>query len=105
MGSYEDILVEIGFSKAESIVYVILLKTGPTKSGNIIKLSSLQSSVVHNALNTLANKGFVKYILEGKIKKSAHLEALKIEMKCRKNPKLLKKILDEELKKANDFEK
>lgn len=64
----EKILEETGFSKAEAVVYLNLLKLGKTKSGNIIKISGLQSSVVHNALNSLIDKGFVTYILEGKIK-------------------------------------
>ena len=64
----ENLLQEIGFTKAEATVYLNLLKLGKTKSGSIIKLSGLQSSVVHNALNTLIDKGFVSYVLEGKIK-------------------------------------
>ncbi len=66
--SYELILEENGFSKAESKVYLALLKIGETKSGQIIKITSLQSSVVHNSLNSLINKGFISYILKGKIK-------------------------------------
>ena len=62
------ILEEIGFSKSEAIVYLTLLKIGKTKSGEIIKQTSLQSSVVHNTLNSLIDKGFATYILEGKIK-------------------------------------
>ncbi|MBN2052520.1 hypothetical protein JW756_03380 [Candidatus Woesearchaeota archaeon] len=65
---HNDVLEQIGFSKSEAIVYLALLKLGRTKSGRIIKLTGLQSSVVHNALNTLTEKGFVKHILEGKIK-------------------------------------
>lgn len=70
----EKILEEIGFSKSEAKVYVVLLGLGETKSGEIIKKTSLQSSVVHNALNTLTDKGFVTHILKGKIK---HYSALK----------------------------
>lgn len=75
----ENLLEEIGFTKAESIVYLRLLRLGKTKSGNIIKISGLQSSVVHNALNTLIDKGFVTYILEGKVKRYSALDPKLIE--------------------------
>lgn len=52
----ETILENIGFSKSEAVVYLALLKVGQTKSGKIIKITGLQSSVVHNALNTLEEK-------------------------------------------------
>ena len=79
----ENVLQEIGFSKSESKVYLELLRLGKTKSGRIIKVSGLQSSVVHNALNTLIEKGFVTFILEGKIK---HYRAL--------SPKLIQKYIE-----------
>jgi len=68
MAEIQAILEENGFSKAEAKVYLTLLKLGETKSGQIIKQTSLQSSVVHNALNTLADKGFLTYIIKGKTK-------------------------------------
>lgn len=86
-----EILINIGLSKGEAMVYLALLKLGKTKSGKIIKLTGLQSSVIHNSLNTLTNKGFVTYILEGKIK---HYSAL--------NPKLLEEDINT---KKQDFRK
>lgn len=70
----EKVLEEIGFSKSEAKVYVTLLGLGESKSGQIIKKTSLQSSVVHNALNTLTDKGFVTHILKGKIKNYSALK-------------------------------
>lgn len=78
-----EIFEEIGFSKSESIVYLALLKIGQTKAGKIIKATGLQSSVVHNALNTLEEKGFVTHFLEGKIKRYSAL-----------NPKLINRYLE-----------
>ncbi len=81
-----DILEDIGFSKSESVVYLTLLRSGKSKSGVIIQRTGLQSSVVHNALNTLTDKGFVAHILVGKIKQysatdpraiARHIEAKK----------------------------
>lgn len=76
-------LEENGFSSSESKVYLTLLKLGETKAGKIIKQISLQSSVVHNALNTLTDKGFATHIIKGKIK---HYQALE--------PKVIKEYLE-----------
>jgi sugar-specific transcriptional regulator TrmB len=84
----KEILEEIGFTRNESLVYLTLLKTGETKSGKIIKLTGLQSSVVHNSLNTLIEKGFVKYILKGKIK---HYQGI--------NPEVIKEYIKSKEKK------
>ncbi|MEK6887025.1 MAG: helix-turn-helix domain-containing protein [Nanoarchaeota archaeon] len=61
-------LEEIGLTKAEIKVYLALLELGLTTAGGIIRKSGLQSSVVHNSINNLVKKGFVSYILKGKIK-------------------------------------
>lgn len=58
----------LGFSKSEVIVYVMLVEAGSTKVGPIIDKSGLASSVVHRALNSLIDKGLVKFIKKGKIK-------------------------------------
>lgn len=62
------VLEDIGFTHGEAIVYLTLLELGPSKVGNVIERSSLQSSVVHNCLNKLIEKGFVSFIKEGKIR-------------------------------------
>lgn len=81
--SHNEFLERIGFSKSEAIVYLALLKLGITKSGKIIKLTGLQSSVIHNALNTLLEKGFITYILQGSIKQYKAL-----------NPEIIEQYLD-----------
>ncbi len=63
-----EILQNLGFTQAEGRTYLTLLELGPTKVGRIIEKSGLQSSTIHNVLNSLAEKGFVTYILKGKIK-------------------------------------
>jgi len=91
----EKILEELGFSKSESIVYVALLKLGKTKSGEIIKTTGLQSSVVHNALNTLTEKGFASHIIIGKIKYYKALDPQTIEKYLESKKDLFKQILPE----------
>ena len=95
MENKEIILEENGFSKSESKVYITLLKLGETKAGQIIKQTSLQSSVVHNALNTLTNKGFINHILKGKIKHYHALEPKIIKKYIKSKQESLEKILPE----------
>lgn len=91
----KKLLEEVGFTKAESIVYLNLLKLGKTKSGNIIKVSGLQSSVVHNALNTLTNKGFITHVLKGKVKEYSALDPKLIDRYIESKRIEFKKILPE----------
>ncbi|MCX6707325.1 MAG: hypothetical protein NT001_04265, partial [Candidatus Woesearchaeota archaeon] len=63
-----SILEGLGFTKAESKVYFTLLEIGPCTAGPVIEKSDLQSSVVHNCLHMLKDKGLVSYVIKGKIK-------------------------------------
>ncbi|MBI2106057.1 hypothetical protein HYT56_04440 [Candidatus Woesearchaeota archaeon] len=62
----EQILENIGLSKAEIKIYLSLLEIGPSTSGPIIQKSGLQSSVVHRTLKTLLEKGIITYVKVGK---------------------------------------
>lgn len=61
-------LEDIGLTKAEIKTYLALLELGSSKAGPIIEKSELQSSVVHNALHSLTEKGLISYIKKRKIK-------------------------------------
>jgi HTH-type transcriptional regulator, sugar sensing transcriptional regulator len=87
----ELVLQDIGFTKAEAKVYLTLQKSGETKAGKIIQQTGLQSSVVHNALNNLREKGFISHILVGNVK---HYNPLK--------PGLIKEYIDN---KGREFER
>ena len=64
----EEILQNLGFTYAEARVYLLLLDLGSVKVGKIIEKSGLQSSTIHNTLNSLTDKGYITHILKGKIK-------------------------------------
>lgn len=64
----QEILQEFGFTQAEAKIYLVLLKFGSVKVGQLIEKSGLQSSTTHNTLHSLIKKGFVTYVLKGKIK-------------------------------------
>src|SRR3989338_8656486 len=64
----EDILEDLGLSKAEIKVYISLLELGSSSAGAILQRCGLQNSVTHRALNSLIEKGLISYIAEGKRK-------------------------------------
>ena len=62
------VLEELGLTQGEGRVYLGLLELGSSKAGKVIEKSRLQSSVVHNALHSLLDKGFISYVKKGKIR-------------------------------------
>lgn len=63
-----SILEDLGLSKGEIKVYLVMLGLGETKVGQVIEKSAMASSAVHNSINSLIDKGLVSYIKRGKIK-------------------------------------
>lgn len=88
-----SILEDIGLSSIEVKVFLVLLRSGESKAGIIIKESGLQSSSVYNAINSLIKKGFVSYVKKSQIKyyKAANPETVLdyIELKKSEYLKLL----------------
>jgi sugar-specific transcriptional regulator TrmB len=52
----------------EKTVYLALLQLGESTASPILKKTGLQNSVFYRTINRLLEKGFVSYILKGKIK-------------------------------------
>ena len=63
-----SILEDLGLSKGEVKVYLVLLSIGVNKVGKVIENTGMASSAVHNAVNSLIDKGLISYIKKGKIK-------------------------------------
>jgi sugar-specific transcriptional regulator TrmB len=63
-----DVLEDLGLTKSEIKAYVALLKLGSSSAGPVIQESGMQTSVVHRALLTLAEKGLIHYVYDGKHK-------------------------------------
>ena len=61
-------LEKIGLSPNEIKVYLTLNDNGSCKAGRISKLAHLDRSSAYNALKLLQEKGFVSYVMIGKIK-------------------------------------
>jgi len=61
-----EILEELGFSEAESKVYLTLIETGSTLAGLIIKKTGLHRGTTYQILQRLKEKGLVSSIIKGK---------------------------------------
>ena len=63
IASIEKVLENIGLTKNEIRVYLVLLSLGETTTGAIIKKTGMHTSKVYDALERLIDKGLVSYIL------------------------------------------
>jgi sugar-specific transcriptional regulator TrmB len=68
MADAEKTLSKIGLSPNEIKVYLTLNDHGSCKAGRISKLAQLDRSSAYNALKLLLEKGFVSYVMIGKVK-------------------------------------
>lgn len=68
MADIEKTLEKIGLSPNEIKVYLTLNDHGSCKAGRISKLAKIDRSSAYNALKLLQEKGFISYVLIGKIK-------------------------------------
>lgn len=64
----EKALKKIGLSPNEIKVYLTLNDHGSTKAGKVAKLAKIDRSSAYNALKLLQERGFVSYVLIGKVK-------------------------------------
>lgn len=89
-------LQNLGISPAESNVYLILLKLGNSKAGQIISRVDLSSSNVHEALEKLSKRGLVSFIMKNGVKEYSASDPNILEL-------LLQKEKQELTEKENNF--
>jgi len=68
MADITKTLSKIGLSQNEIKVYLTLNDNGSCKAGRVAKISKLDRSSTYNAIQMLLDKGFVSYVLVGKVK-------------------------------------
>lgn len=61
-------LEELGLRPNESKVYLALLEIGETKTGPLVKKTSLHRVLIYDALESLIKKGLVSYVIKENIK-------------------------------------
>jgi len=81
----KDSLRQIGFTDAESKVYISLLSIGPSTAGPIVEKSRTASSKIYNVLGKLMEKGLVTEFTQDKVR---HFKAV--------SPSQILKYLEEE---------
>ena len=79
-----SILEDLGLTNAEIKIYIALLEIGDSTAGPILEKTGLQNSVVHMTLAKLVEKGFISFVIKGKVK---HYQAT--------NPQNIVKFIDE----------
>lgn len=64
----EKLLEEIGLTKGEIKVYLVLLKLGETTTGKIIEKAQISSGKIYEILDKLIKKGLASFITKNKTK-------------------------------------
>lgn len=59
-----ELLKNIGFREKESLVYITMLKMGPSFITNIAKITRLPRSSTYNVIIGLLKRGFIKQLKE-----------------------------------------
>ena len=62
-----SVLEDLGLTRSETKVFLALLEIGSSTAGKVIEKSGLQNAVVHRAFHSLAEKGILTRVNEGKI--------------------------------------
>jgi sugar-specific transcriptional regulator TrmB len=74
-----SILEELGLTKGEITAFVTLVELGPSRAGEVVDRSGLQSPVVHRAFHSLLRKGLITAVLEGKIHKYQAIDVSQLQ--------------------------
>src|SRR3989339_1914995 len=90
-----SILEDIGLTGAEIKVFMTLLELGSSSAGKVVEKSGLQNAVVHRAFHSLAEKGLVTYVFNGRIKEYQAIEPKLLIDFIEEKKKKLEKILPE----------
>ena len=61
----ESILIKAGLTANESMIYMLLLKTGEAIASNIAKQTNISRPHVYDSINRLMEKGLVSYVIKG----------------------------------------
>lgn len=61
-------LEELGLGRREALTYVALVELGSSKVGVIVKRTGIPSSKIYEILDKLIKRGFVSYVIKGKVK-------------------------------------
>jgi len=87
-----EILEDIGLTRSEIKIYLVLLELGISTAGPIMKKTGLQNSVVHTTLPRLVEKGFISFVKKGGVREYSAT-----------NPNNIVKFIDEKKRKFEEI--
>src|SRR3989338_295832 len=90
-----SILEDGGLTGAEIKVFLSLLEVGSSTAGKVVEKSGLHNAVVHRAFHSLAEKGLITYVQEGKIKRYQTIEPKQLINFLEEKKARLQKLLPE----------
>ena len=90
-----SILEDVGLTGAEIKVFLSLLEVGSSTAGKVVEKSGLHNAVVHRAFHSLAEKGLITYVQEGKIKRYQTIEPKQLINFLEEKKARLQKLLPE----------
>ncbi len=90
-----SILQDLGLTGAEIKVFLTLLELGSSPAGKVVEKSGLHNAVVHRAFHSLAEKGLITQVLEGKIRRYQAVSPHSLLQFIEEKKERLQKILPE----------
>jgi len=88
-------LNDLGLSGTEAKVFVALFELKTSTAGAVIDRSGLQNAVVHRAFHSLLTKGFITYVMEGRIKQYQTITTERLLERYEEKKKHLQTLLTE----------
>lgn len=76
----EIILEQLGLTKTEAKIYLLLLRLGSTKASPLIKKAELHRATVYDVLERLMEKGLVSYVDKGGVRYYSATEPERLEV-------------------------
>jgi len=90
-----SILEDLGLTGAEIKVFLSLLELGSSMAGEVVEKSGLQNAVVHRAFHSLAEKGLITYVQEGKTRRYQSIDPKQLINFLEEKKARLQKLLPE----------
>jgi HTH-type transcriptional regulator, sugar sensing transcriptional regulator len=87
-------LISVGLTSGEARVFLVLLKLGSAKVGQIVRDSHVSYSKIYDVLDRLSSKGLVSHIILGNVKHFNAVEPYRLEEFIKRKEQEVRKQLD-----------
>ena len=86
------LLESLGLTKNEALVYITLVKTGSSKTGQLLKESGINTGKIYDILNSLKKRGLVSETIINKVKHFSASPSEKLLEYINAKKEILKKV-------------